>query len=195
MPLYPDLETENDFSDVVLVLPANHVRLTMIEHLTNQIVGVVSADLKCRHDFTTDLTRVEIDRFSVALNSTIYVLHDELEKFVIGGSVNENEDVAIGPVPGTQYRFVLELTNHVPDSYITDFTCILMNTVNYRASFQPAEETSFSDMDTGDKIGYIIGRGASGISSGVRWTGEQARLNLSHKYHQLKLYRCTCYST
>jgi len=144
----------------------------MIEHATSKIIGTIAADLKCH--YYNDVTTVTIDRFAVQLNESIYVLHTELEHFVIGGSINQNETIQLGPVPGTQYRFALHLVNNVPDSYLTDFVCILMNTVNYRATFQPTEEVSFAEMDTGDKIGYVIGKSASGISSGLRWTGDQA---------------------
>jgi len=179
MPLYPNLDEQPDVGpdlnsapELVLCLPGDYVRLTMIEHATSKIIGTIAADLKCHYH--NDITTVTIDRFAVQLNESIYVLHTELEHFVIGGSINQNETIQLGPVPGTQYRFALHLVNNVPDSYLTDFVCILMNTVNYRATFQPTEEVSFAEMDTGDKIGYVIGKSASGISSGLRWTGDQA---------------------
>ena len=179
MPLYPNLDEQPDVGpdlnpgpELVLCLPGDYVRLTMIEHATSKIIGTIAADLKCH--YYNDITTVTIDRFAVQLNESIYVLHTELEHFVIGGSINQNETIQLGPVPGTQYRFALHLVNNVPDSYLTDFVCILMNTVNYRATFQPTEEVSFAEMDTGDKIGYVIGKSASGISSGLRWTGDQA---------------------
>merc|ERR1712035_6301 len=179
MPLYPNLDEQPDVGpdlnsapELVLCLPGDYVRLTMIEHATSKIIGTIAADLKCH--YYNDITTVTIDRFTVQLNESIYVLHTELEHFVIGGSINQNETIQLGPVPGTQYRFALHLVNNVPDSYLTDFVCILMNTVNYRATFQPTEEVSFAEMDTGDKIGYVIGKSASGISSGLRWTGDQA---------------------
>ena len=179
MPLYPNLDEQPDVGpdlnpgpELVLCLPGDYVRLTMIEHATSKIIGTIAADLKCH--YYNDVTTVTIDRFAVQLNESIYVLHTELEHFVIGGSINQNETIQLGPVPGTQYRFALHLVNNVPDSYLTDFVCILMNTVNYRATFQPTEEVSFAEMDTGDKIGYVIGKSASGISSGLRWTGDQA---------------------
>jgi len=173
MPLYPNLDEQPEIGpELVLCLPGDYVRLTMIEHGTSKIIGTIAADLKCH--LQNDITTITIDRFAVQLNESIYVLHTELEHFVIGGSFNQNETIQLGPVPGTQYRFALHLVNNVPDSYLTDFVCILMNTVNYRATFQPTEEVSFGELDTGDKIGYVIGKSASGISSGLRWTGDQA---------------------
>jgi len=172
MPLYPNLDEQPDIEpELVLCLPGDYVRLT-IEHATSKIIGTIAADLKCH--LQNDITTITIDRFAVQLNESIYVLHTELEHFVIGGSFNQNETIQLGPVPGTQCRFALHLVNNVPDSYLTDFVCILMNTVNYRATFQPTEEVTFGELDTGDKIGYVIGKSASGISSGLRWTGDQA---------------------
>lgn len=175
MSLYPDLSGEN-VEEVVLVLPAHHVRLTMINDQTKGIVGVTQSDLKCLLE--GDRVRVVIDKFSIRLSSELFVLHDELERFVIGGVVGSE----VGPVPGTKFRFVLDLVNHVPDEYLADFVTILMNTVNYRATFKEAE--SFSEMDTGGKIGFVIGKSASGISAGLRWTGEQA--NYLMKEHSAK---------
>merc|ERR1711885_74226 len=170
--IYPNLNQD----EPVLVLPGDHVRLTMIEHGTYGVIGTIASDLIVRHYPVDDLVTIQIERFTVKLDASIYVLHTELEKFVIGGSIEHNEQVQLGPVPGTSYRFILQLIGHVPDSYLTDLVCVLMNTVNHRATFQPdpTDSVSFSEMDTGDKIGYIIGKGASGISTGVRWTGEQA---------------------
>jgi len=170
--IYPNLNQD----EPVLVLPGDHVRLTMIDHATNGVIGTIASDLIVRHYPVDDLVTIQIERFTVKLDASIYVLHTELEKFVIGGSIEHNEQVQLGPVPGTSYRFILQLIGHVPDSYLTDLVCVLMNTVNYRATFQPdpTDSVSFGEMDTGDKIGYIIGKGASGISTGVRWTGEQA---------------------
>merc|ERR1711892_605250 len=171
--IYPNLN--EDLVQPVLVLPGDHVRLTMVEHATNAVIGTIASDLIVRHDVLADLVTIQIERFTVKLDTSIYVLHTELEQFVIGGSIEQNEQVQLGPVPGTSFRFILQLVGHVPDTYLTDLVCILMDTVNYRATFQPdPESVSFGEMDTGDKIGFIIGKSATGISSGVRWTGEQA---------------------
>ena len=85
MSLYPDLSEEN-VEEVVLVLPAHHVRLTMINDQTKDTVGVTQADLKCLLE--EDRVRVVVGQFSIRLSSELFVLHDELERFVIGGVVH-----------------------------------------------------------------------------------------------------------
>merc|ERR1712207_62080 len=201
MPLYPNLDEQPDVGpdlnsapELVLCLPGDYVRLTMIEHATSKIIGTIAADLKCH--YYNDVTTVTIDRFAVQLNESIYVLHTELEHFVIGGSINQNETIQLGPVPGTQYRFALHLVNNVPDSYLTDFVCILMNTQSekYVSTQQPNQQpTAVSDRtrkavqyaSIGSKylakgtglVANAIGEVASKVGQGI--AAEVARRNSS----------------
>merc|ERR1711935_667606 len=108
--LYPNLN--ENLVQPVLVLPGDHVRLTMVEHATNAVIGTIASDLIVRHDVLADLVTIQIERFTVKLDTSIYVLHTELEKFVIGGSIEQNEQVKLGPVPGTSFRFILQLVDH-----------------------------------------------------------------------------------
>merc|ERR1712207_141407 len=102
MPLYPNPDEQPDVGpdlnpgpELVLCLPGDYVRLTMIEHATSKIIGTIAADLQCHYH--NDITTVTIDRFAVQLNDSIYVLHTELEPSVIGGSINQNETIQLGP--------------------------------------------------------------------------------------------------
>ena len=72
MPLYPNLDEQVD-PELVLCLPGDYVRLTMIEHATSKIIGTIAADLKCYYH--NDVATITIDRFTVQLNEAIYVLH------------------------------------------------------------------------------------------------------------------------
>merc|ERR1711990_825459 len=162
---------------VLLQIPQQNISCTLVEcediaahsRVNN---GALSIYAPVREDFGPT---IEIGSEVVELNESLYVLHSDLETFVLGGVVRDQngEPVRGGPIPGKTYQMVIKL-NNVPDDYLINLTCIFMNNSNYKSLFAQ-QGVDWSEMDTGDKIGHVIGVSAHGLSTGLAWTGEKTK--------------------
>lgn len=162
---------------VLLQIPQQNISCTLVEcediaaH-SRVNSGALSIYAPVREDFGPT---IEIGSEVIELNESLYVLHSDLETFVLGGVIRDQngEPVRGGPIPGKTYQMVIKLDN-VPDDYLINLTCIFMNNSNYKSLFAQ-QGVDWSEMDTGDKIGHVIGVSAHGLSTGLAWTGEKTK--------------------
>jgi len=170
------IQSEPENIEIILQIPSENVKSLLVDTVHSGIVGEAVGPLNVRPPVGPNFgPTLELGNEVIELNDDLYVLHSELETFIIGGVIKDPNGVPFrgGPIPGKNFQAVVLLQN-VPDNYIIDLTCIFMSNSNYKSTFN-GEAAKFSEMDTGDKIGHVIGVSASGISSGLQWTGEKTK--------------------
>jgi hypothetical protein len=145
--------------EIILQIPSENVKTLLVDTVHSGLVGEAVGPLNVRPPVGPDFGPIlELGNEIIELNDDLYVLHSELETFIIGGVIKDPNGVPFrgGPIPGKNYQAVLLLQN-VPDNYIIDLTCIFMSNSNYKSTFNSEATAKFSEMDTGDKIGHVIG--------------------------------------
>lgn len=171
------IQSDPENIEIILQIPSENVKSLLVDTVHSGIVGEACGPLNVRPPVGPNFgPTLELGNEVIELNDDLYVLHSELETFIIGGVIKDSNGVPFrgGPIPGKNFQAVVLLQN-IPDNYIIDLTCIFMSNSNYKSTFT-GEATKFSEMDTGDKIGHVIGVSASGISSGLQWTGEKTKV-------------------
>jgi hypothetical protein len=151
--------------EIILQIPSENVKSLLVDTVHSGIVGEAVGPLNVRPPVGPNFgPTLELGNEVIELNDDLYVLHSELETFIIGGVIKDPNGVPFrgGPIPGKNFQAVVLLEN-VPDNYIIDLTCIFMSNSNYKSTFN-GEAAKFSEMDTGDKIGHVIGVRKGSIS-------------------------------
>jgi hypothetical protein len=123
-----------DDIEIVLQIPPENINIKFV-HSDNQI-NELSVPVSIMNEYP--FPSLEFGDHKIALNETVFCLHNELESFVFGGRD--------GPVDGTDYHIVLTL-NNTPDDVLISLTCIFMSNCTYKNLF--VDDTPFQQKDIG----------------------------------------------